>query len=55
MPFIFITFITGYGRENLPLSFRQAQALDKPVSERQLLQAITKLLSTTGSVAQLRH
>ena len=52
MPFI---FITGYGRENLPLSFRQTQALDKPVSERQLLQAITKLLSTTGSVAQLRH
>jgi two-component sensor histidine kinase/CheY-like chemotaxis protein len=52
MPFI---FITGYGRENLPLSFRQAQSLDKPVSERQLLEAITKLLSTTGSVAQLRH
>ena len=52
MPFI---FITGYGRENLPLSFRQAQTLDKPVSERQLLEAITKLLSTSGSVAQLRH
>jgi CheY-like chemotaxis protein len=31
MPFI---FITGYGRENLPLSFQQAQTLDKPVSER---------------------
>jgi signal transduction histidine kinase/DNA-binding response OmpR family regulator len=52
MPFI---FITGYGRENLPLSFRQAQTLDKPVSDRQLLEAITKLLSTSGSVAQLRH
>jgi CheY-like chemotaxis protein len=52
MPFI---FITGYGREYLPLSFRQAQTLDKPVSERQLLEAITKLLSTSGSVAQLRH
>ena len=52
MPFI---FITGYGRENLQLSFRQAQTLDKPVSERQLLEAITKLLSITGSVAQLRH
>jgi CheY-like chemotaxis protein len=47
-------FITGYRRENLPLSFRQAQTLDKPVSERQLLEAITKLLSTSGSVAQLR-
>jgi CheY-like chemotaxis protein len=52
MPFI---FITGYGRGNLPLSFRQAQALDKPVSDRQLLEAIMKLLSPSGSVAQLRH
>jgi FixJ family two-component response regulator len=44
IPFI---FITGYGRENLPISFRQAQILDKPVSDTQLLEAITKLLSAS--------
>jgi signal transduction histidine kinase/DNA-binding response OmpR family regulator len=42
VPFI---FVTGYGRDNLPVSFRQAPALDKPVGEKQLVEAITKLLS----------
>jgi signal transduction histidine kinase/DNA-binding response OmpR family regulator len=51
MPFI---FITGYGRDSLPLSFRQAPALDKPVGEQQLIEAISTLVSATESVAQLK-
>jgi DNA-binding response OmpR family regulator len=51
VPFI---FITGYGRDGLPISFRKAPALAKPVSEKQLLDAVTNLLSGVKQVAQLK-
>ena len=41
----------GHGRENLPIALRQAQALDRPVNDKQLLEAIAKLLSTSESSA----
>jgi signal transduction histidine kinase/DNA-binding response OmpR family regulator len=51
IPFI---FVTGYGRDSLPISFRQAPALDKPVGDKQLLEAITRLVSVSKRVAQLK-
>jgi FixJ family two-component response regulator len=45
IPFV---FITGYGRESLPVSFRQAPALDKPVGDKELIETIRKLLSGKG-------
>ncbi len=39
------TFVTGYGREALPLAFRQAPLLSKPFSSRQLLQAVLAMFA----------
>lgn len=40
IPFV---FVTGYGRESLPESFRRAAVLSKPFSDKQLLDAIIAL------------
>lgn len=47
IPFI---FVTGYGRESLPESFRQASVLPKPFSDKQLIDAIVALSSTRDVV-----
>jgi two-component sensor histidine kinase len=41
IPFL---FVTGYGRENLPIDFRDVAVLAKPFSQAQLLQAAARLV-----------
>ncbi len=45
IPFI---FVTGYGRESLPESFRHAAILAKPFTDKQLFDAVTALASPTN-------
>ncbi len=51
VPFI---FITGYGREGLPASYRQAPVLAKPVSAQQLLDAIAGIVTRGSKIIQVR-
>lgn len=41
------SFVTGYGRESLPPEFMNSAVLQKPFSERQLLEAARKLLNNS--------
>jgi CheY-like chemotaxis protein len=50
VPFV---FVTGYGRTGLPAAFQQAPALLKPVSDEQLTQAVTSLVSKPSRVVRL--
>ena len=47
-------FITGYGREGLPSGFKTAAVLTKPVSDRQLLEAVSALKPTASNVTRLK-
>jgi PAS domain S-box-containing protein len=40
IPFV---FVTGYGRDGLPVAFRQASVLAKPINDEQLLEAVNAL------------
>ena len=51
IPFV---LVTGYGRAGLPDSLKQAPVLSKPVSDEQLLEAVTGLVSTPPKLAQLK-
>ena len=51
IPFV---FITGYGREGLPSGFKTAAVLTKPVSDRQLLEAVSALKPTASNVTRLK-
>jgi PAS domain S-box-containing protein len=51
VPFI---FVTGYGREGVRSSFKNATILSKPVSDKQLIQAMCALLQRDVNVLQLR-
>jgi FixJ family two-component response regulator len=51
VPFI---FVTGYGRDGVRSSFKNATILSKPVSEKQLIQAVCALLQRDVNVLQLR-
>jgi PAS domain S-box-containing protein len=51
IPFV---FITGYGRSGLPAEFQQALVLAKPVSDEELLEAVTVVLSKPRTVIRLR-
>jgi PAS domain S-box-containing protein len=51
VPFI---FVTGYGREGVRSSFKNATILSKPVSNKQLIQAVCALLQRDVNVLQLR-
>jgi FixJ family two-component response regulator len=51
IPFV---FITGYGRIGLPTSFQQAPVLPKPVSDEQLFDAITGIVSRPRKVLPLK-
>jgi signal transduction histidine kinase/DNA-binding response OmpR family regulator len=47
-------FVTGYGREELPLSFAEAAMLSKPFSQQQLLKAAAELVQKPADVLKLR-
>ena len=52
IPFV---FVTGYGREGLPGSFKHVPVLTKPVSDQQLRDTATRLVAPRASnVAQLK-
>ena len=51
IPFV---FITGYGRAALPDSFKQAPVLSKPVTDEQLLAAITSIVSRPRKVLPIK-
>ena len=48
-------FVCGYGRESLPLAFREAVLLGKPFSAEQLLATVTGLLGDRPGVVPLRQ
>jgi hypothetical protein len=52
IPFL---FVTGYGRETLPLAFRQAAILGKPFTDQQLLEAAEKLMPPSADMLRLRN
>jgi PAS domain S-box-containing protein len=52
IPFL---FVTGYGKEGLPEAFKQAVALPKPFSERQLIDAVVKLNLPQTNVLRLKR
>lgn len=47
-------FVTGYGRESLPLAFAGSAMLSKPFSQRQLLEAAANLARKPADVHKLR-
>jgi len=51
IPFV---FVTGYGRDGLPNSFKHMSILAKPFSEEQLIQAVMALSATRHNVVQLK-
>jgi len=50
-PFV---FVTGYGREALPASFRHVRVVEKPFTREQIADALTALFSPDGEVVRLR-
>lgn len=51
VPFV---FITGYGGAGLPTVHQQAAVLSKPVTDQQLIDAITRVVKRTKRVVQLK-
>jgi two-component sensor histidine kinase/CheY-like chemotaxis protein len=51
VPFV---FVTGYGREALPVGFQDALIVEKPFTETQLIGALERLLAPGANVAPLR-
>jgi PAS domain S-box-containing protein len=47
-------FVTGYGREGLPTTFRQALMVEKPFTESLVLGAVEQLLNKTGNISSLQ-
>jgi hypothetical protein len=47
-------FVTGYGRAGLPAGFGQMPVLAKPVSDEQLLEAVTTLAPKSRKVVHLK-
>jgi len=47
-------FVTGYGREGLPTTFRQAMMVEKPFTQNLVLGALEQLLNKTGNISQLQ-
>jgi PAS domain S-box-containing protein len=52
VPFV---FVTGYGRENLPLPFQNANVLAKPFSVQQLIETAAQLVRKSGNVVRLKQ
>jgi DNA-binding NtrC family response regulator len=51
MPF---AFVTGYGREALPIGFQDAMIVEKPFTQDQVIGALERLLSPGDNVSPLR-
>lgn len=47
-------FVTGYGREALPLGFQEALIVEKPFTQDQVLRALDSVLAPGGNVSALR-
>lgn len=47
-------FVTGYGREALPLGFQEAMIVEKPFTQEQVSGALERLLAPGGNVSPLR-
>ena len=43
-------FVTGYGREGLPPSFRHAPLIGKPFSQQQLLEVVGQLVAQKTNI-----
>ena len=52
MPFV---FVTGYGKQGLPIAFQHIAILPKPHTEEQLLTIVAGLGAKTGDVVQLKR
>jgi CheY-like chemotaxis protein len=52
VPFL---FVTGYGREGLPQTFRQAKCLTKPFNDEQLIAAVLELQPRGAAVIQMKQ
>jgi len=49
-------FVTGYGREALPIAFREAVTVEKPFSEHQLVAALARVLAvSSGNVIEMKQ
>jgi hypothetical protein len=48
-------FVTGYGRDSLPLGFRETTLLCKPFTPEQLVTTVTGLLAQRPGVVPLRQ
>jgi PAS domain S-box-containing protein len=51
MPF---AFVTGYGREALPIGFQDAMIVEKPFTQDQVIGALERLLSPGDNISPLR-
>jgi hypothetical protein len=47
-------FVTGYGREALPMSFQDRIIVEKPFTEEQVISALERLFCAPGNVIPLR-
>lgn len=47
-------FVTGYGREGLPVAFRTAPIVGKPFTQEQIVAAVSQLVTRDESIAPLR-
>jgi hypothetical protein len=52
VPFL---FVSGYGPESLPRSFRKVAIVSKPFSPEQLIEAALQLVNQRGVVVRLRE
>lgn len=52
MPFV---FVTGYGKQGLPVAFQHVPVLPKPHTEEQLLSIVAGMGAKTGDVIQLKR
>ena len=48
-------FVTGYGREALPLAFQDARMISKPFSTEQLLDTLKLLFQPVANIIPLRQ
>jgi hypothetical protein len=47
-------FVTGYGREALPIGFQEALIVEKPFTQDQVTGALERLLAPGDNVSPLR-
>lgn len=47
-------FVTGYGREALPPAFQEAMIVEKPFTQKQVIDALERLMTPGDNIAPLR-